>query len=133
METAQPIPGQPQASSKPKPASLLRGCGCGLGVVGTLLVAGVVLWLVIRPGIFVIQPLQSLPDGVTIVYHSRPSSTPLVLSPDGVCLETMGEVTLLCRMAGIAAASELTDRILFRLPYNQTLYLISTGGREFDR
>ena len=134
MHPSEPLAHQPApGSGAVKPASRRRGCGCGLGAVALSLALLVVVWFVIQPGIFVIQPLQSLPEGITIVYYSRPASTPLVLSPDGVCLETMGEVTLICRMAGIAAASRLTDRILMRLPYSHSLYLLSTGGREFDR
>lgn len=43
-----------------------------------------------------------------------------------------GGVSLLCR--GFAIASVEKDiTILARLPYNSTLYSISTGGKSYDR
>lgn len=91
----------------------------------------VVAFLLIRPGVFTIQPIGSLPEGITMVYHSRSSEMPFFSSPDGICLETMGSVSLLCRGMAIASIEELADRILFRLPYSRWAYLQSTGGREF--
>ena len=92
-----------------------------------------VLWIIVRPGIFTIQPIGAIPEGVTIVYHSRSSQIPLFSSPDGLCLQIQGSVSLLCRMAGITALGDLTDRIILRLPYSRWAYLQSTGGLEFGQ
>ncbi len=89
------------------------------------------IWLVVRPGIFVIQPIGALPDGVTFIYHSRNPEMPFISSPDGLCLEFQGSVTLLCRMGGITAGVELLDRKIIKLPYMRWMYLRSTGGAEF--
>ena len=91
----------------------------------------VVIFLLLRPGVFTIQPIGALPEGVTFVYHSRNPEMPFFSSPDGMCLESMGSVSLLCRGMAIAALEELTDRILLRLPYSRWAYLRSTGGLEF--
>jgi hypothetical protein len=90
-------------------------------------------WILIRPGVFTIQPIGALPEGVTIIYHSRSSEMPFFSSPDGLCLQMEGQVTLFCRMAALGAAADLTERIIVRLPYSHWAYLRSTGGLEFDR
>jgi hypothetical protein len=105
--------------------------GC-LPILILLTVVVVIGALLIRPGVLTVQPIGALPEGVTIIYHSRNPEMPFFASPDGLCLKVQGSVNLLCRMAGIAAVSELTDRILIRLPYSRWAYLQSTGGLEFD-
>ena len=93
----------------------------------------ILIWVFLRPGVFTVQPIGALPEGVTIIYHSRNPEMPFFSSPDGLCLQIQDSVTLLCRAAGIAAVEELSDRIMLRLPYNHWAYLQSTDGREFDR
>jgi hypothetical protein len=90
-------------------------------------------WILIRPGVFTIQPIGAIPEGVTIIYHSRSSEMPFFSSPDSLCLQTQGSVSLLCRMAALSASTDLTDRIILRLPYSRWAYLQSTGGLEFDK
>ena len=98
-----------------------------------LIVALVGVWFLIRPGVFTIQPIGALPEGVTFLYHSRNPSMPFFSSPDGLCLKMQGSVSLLCRATAISSAVELTDRIIIRLPYSHWAYLRSTGGREFEK
>ena len=105
----------------------------GLFVLITILALFTLVWLFIRPGVFTIQPIGALPEGVTIIYHSRNSEMPFFSSPDGMCLKMQGSVTLLCRGMAIGAVEELTDRIILKLPYSRWAYLRSTGGQEFDR
>ena len=85
-------------------------------------------------GIFVIQPIGAIPDGVTIVYWRADLRLPFISSADGL-LETSGAgVSLLGRgifLAGIA--DKIKDRKIVNLPYSNTLYLWSTGGKEYDR
>ena len=101
-------------------------------VIG-LIILLVFAWIMVRPGVFTIQPIGAVPDGITVIYHSRGSEMPFFSSPDGLCLKTQGSVSLLCRMAALSAVSELTDRIFIKLPYSHWAYLQSTGGKEFDR
>jgi hypothetical protein len=93
----------------------------------------ILAWVFIRPGVFTVQPIGALPDGITIVYYGRGSEMPFFSSPDGLCLQTKGEVSLFCRIAALNTATVLTDRIILRLPYSHWAYLRSTGGLEFDR
>lgn len=44
----------------------------------------------------------------------------------------MGGVSLLCRAAVLGAVAK-NSTILLRLPYSETLYLISTGGHVYER
>lgn len=92
-----------------------------------------VLWLIIRPGVFTIQPIGVLPEGITFIYHSRNSAIPFFSSPDGLCLKFQGSVTLLCRMAMLSVMDDLSDRILLRFPYSHWAYLMSTGGLQFEK
>jgi len=90
-------------------------------------------WILLRPGVFTVQPIGAIPEGITIIYHSRSREMPFFSSPDGLCLQINGSVSLLCRITALSAATDLSDRIILRLPYNHWAYLQSTGGLEFDK
>ena len=81
-------------------------------------------------GFYTIQPLGALPEGRTAIVW-RDAGEPFFNSPDALCLERMGGVSLMCR--GMAMGQGPLDRIILRLPYQQWAYSISTGGQEFDR
>jgi hypothetical protein len=81
-------------------------------------------------GFYTIQPIGALPDGATAIVW-RESGEPFFNSPDALCIERRGGVSLLCR--GMAMAQAPTDRIILRLPYQGWAYRQSTGGQEFDR
>jgi hypothetical protein len=98
----------------------------------TLIIVVGAAWWIVRPGVFTVQPLGAFPEGVTFIYHSRGPEMPVFASPDGLCLKLQGSVSVLCRMAGLTAVTPLVERILLRLPYNQTAYLLSTDGQTFD-
>ena len=107
-----------------------RGC---LIVITVALALFLAFWVLVRPGVFTIQPIGALPDGITVIYHSRNPQMPFFSSPDGLCLDIQGSVSLICRMASIGAAEEIIDRVIIRLPYIEMAYLLSTGGATFDR
>ena len=106
-----------------------RGC---LIIVIALFALFLAFWFLVRPGVFTIQPIGAIPEGITLIYHSRNPQMPFFSSPDGLCLEIQGSVSLMCRMASIGAAEEITDRVIIRLPYIEMAYLLSTGGTTFD-
>src|SRR5687768_1618567 len=81
-------------------------------------------------GFYTIQPIGAVPTGATAIVW-RASGEPFFNSADGLCLERMGGVSLLCR--GMAMAQAPTDRIIVRLPYQRWAYLASTDGQEFGR
>lgn len=82
--------------------------------------------------VYVVPPIGAVPDGRTIVI-ARAGEMRFIESPDGMCLRIQGSVSLLCR--GMALASlDLSERPIFlRLPYSESLYLLTTGGQKVDR
>lgn len=81
--------------------------------------------------IFVIQPIGAIPEGRTVVI-TRLTNLNFVDSADAVCDRKLGGVSLLCR--GVVMGKVAKEaRILVRLPYSETLYSISTGGKSYSR
>lgn len=81
--------------------------------------------------LFVVPPIGALPEGKTVVIL-RLNKTKFIDSPDAICGRIQGGVSLLCR--GITLGRVLDEsKIIMRLPYSETLYLISTGGKTYSR
>jgi hypothetical protein len=114
-------------------ADSAKGKSHTLIIIVVVIAVLIAIWLLVRPGVFTVQPIGALPDGITIVYHSRNPEMPFFSSPDGLCIKMQGGVSLLCRMAGLSAMTGLTDRIILKLPFSHWAYLQSTGGQEFDK
>ncbi len=81
--------------------------------------------------IFIIQPIGALPEGKTLVIL-RLNKTNFIDSADAMCERLQGKVNLLCRALMIGAVLKKSE-ILLRLPYSETLYLLSTGGVNYTR
>lgn len=107
-------------------------CGCWWPLLIAIVVI-ILAWFLVSPGVFTVQPIGALPDGITIIYHSRNPEMAFFSSPDSLCLEIQGSVSLLCRAMALGSMEGLTDRIVMRLPYMEWTYLASTGGSKFDR
>ena len=104
-----------------------RGRWLVAGVVGVVFVA--IVYLLVT--LFVVQPMGALPEGRTVVM-SRLNTTKFIDSADAMCLRIQDGVNLLCR--GMVLGGILENATIYlRLPYSRTLYLISTGGAEYDR
>jgi hypothetical protein len=91
------------------------------------------VWWVVSPGVFVLQPIGAAPEGIMFLYYGRGPGLPVITSPDGMCLQLNGGVSLWCRLTALAGLAKLSDRSIVRLPYSETAYLWSTGGHTFDR
>lgn len=81
--------------------------------------------------IFVVQPIGAIPEGKTLVM-SRLNKTKFIDSADAMCQRIQGGVSLLCRGMVLGAVAK-NSTVYLRLPYSETLYLMSTGGETFDR
>lgn len=81
--------------------------------------------------VFVIQPIGALPEGRTLV-TARVGKIRFLDSADAICEREMGGVSLLCRSMIMGKFLEETT-VYFRLPYSETLYSWSTGGRKYER
>lgn len=83
-------------------------------------------------GFFVIQPIGALPEGATVWYWRYDTGLPFISSADGFLVDNQRRVSLLTRGLVLAAfVKPITQLKIASLPYSKTLYLISTGGREF--
>jgi len=85
-------------------------------------------------GFFVVQPIGSLPDGVTIWYVRAGSNMPFISSPDGLSLKASGSVSLMSRGIALSQfAGNFEDKIIARLGYSSWMYSVSTNGASFDQ
>jgi len=101
-------------------------------VVAGVIVGILILWF--TTGVFVIQPIGAVPNGATVWYWRFGTSLPFIGSADGLLLKTQGEVSLLGRTVFLGGFAKLMPgRKIIAFPYSRTLYLISTGGKEFGR
>ena len=101
-----------------------------LGVIFLLLEWGLLFYF--TTGFFVIQPIGALPEGATVWYWRYDSGLPFISSADGFLVDNQRRVSLLNRGFVLAVLVEpITQLKIASLPYSKTLYLISTGGREF--
>lgn len=81
--------------------------------------------------VFIVQPIGAIPDGRTLIM-SRMTTMNFIDSADAWCERKMGGVSLLCRI-GVLGRIGNDATIYVRLPYSETLYLYSTGGKTYDR
>lgn len=81
--------------------------------------------------IFVIPPIGAVPEGRTLII-SRMNKTQFIDSADAMCERMQGGVSLLCRGMILGAIAE-KSKIYLRLPYSESLYLISTNGQTYER
>ena len=101
-----------------------------LAVIFLLVECGLLFYF--TTGFFVIQPIRALPEGATVWYWRYDTGLPFISSADGFLIDNQRDVSLLNRGLILAAcAKPITQLKIASLPYSKTLYLISTGGREF--
>ncbi|AZC51816.1 hypothetical protein C4K35_4241 [Pseudomonas chlororaphis subsp. piscium] len=81
--------------------------------------------------IFVVPPIGAVPEGRTVIML-RLNKTNFIDSADAMCDRLQGGVSLLCRGVTMGAVVSKT-KIIARLPYSEWLYLISTGGKKYER
>ena len=81
--------------------------------------------------IFVVQPIGAVPEGRTLLI-SRLNASNFIDSADAMCERIQGSVNLLCRGMVLGKVGQ-TATIYARLPYSETLYLMSTRGNTYGR
>lgn len=128
--TKDAAPIQSRPSDAPVAEQPKRRSSLARNIVGLLLLIALI-WFVAPVGLYVVQPIGVIPDGITLVVTRNPFSQPFIDSPDGLCLRRTGGVSLICRMTALGQAP--AENILLRLPYMHWVYLVSTGGQEFER
>ena len=103
----------------------------GKTVVILVIVGVVSVFVYMQFTIFIVPPIGAVPDGRTLVI-TRLNKTQFVDSPDAMCERIQGGVSLLCRGMALGAIAQ-NATIHIRLPYSETLYLISTSGKTYER
>jgi len=99
--------------------------------VALVVVLLVVLLIRTQVTIFVVPPIGAVPEGRTLII-SRLNRGEFVDSADAMCERMQGGVNLLCRGMVLGAVAK-NATVFLRLPYSESLYLISTGGKVYDR
>lgn len=85
-------------------------------------------------GLYVIQPLGAIPEGATVWYWRVGLNLPFVSSADGFLIKQNQGVSLFSRMVVMTKhLEEINKRRIINLPYQKTLYLLSTGGIELEK
>ena len=85
-------------------------------------------------GFFVIQPIGAIPEGATVLYFRLGLNVTFISSADGILIDNDQDVSLLGRMVVLGKYGQVVkERKIISLPYSRTMYIISTGGREFER
>lgn len=100
-------------------------------IVGFILFFVFALIIYTQLTIFVVQPIGVIPEGKTLVIL-RLNKGEFIDSADAMCERMQGGVNLLCRGIMLGAITEKT-KVLLRLPYSETLYLMSTGGKNYSK
>lgn len=100
-------------------------------LVGTTIVGLSLLVASQFVSVFVVQPIGALPEGRTVII-TRLDGFRIVDSADAWCERNAGGVSLLCRGLVIARIGEKA-KVVASLPYSETLYDISTGGKRYDQ
>ena len=96
---------------------------CGLGLFALLIYNQLT--------VFVVQPIGAAPEGATLII-SRLSGTQFIDSADAMCQRLQGSVNLLCR--GMVLGQVMKNATVYgRLPYSDSLYLLSTGGVRYKK
>jgi len=81
--------------------------------------------------LFVVQPIGAVPDGRTLLI-GRLAGTKFIDSADAMCERIQNGASLLCRGMVMGQVGK-NATIYLRLPYSETLYLWSTGGKTYGR
>lgn len=101
-------------------------------VITTILVVVVLVGIVYTQlTIFIIPPIGAIPEGKTLII-SRLNKTEFIDSADAMCERLNEGVTLLCRAVFLGAVVNKAT-IYLKLPYSHWLYLISTGGKIYEK
>ena len=102
----------------------------GLLIVVIIILVVIAVIFLLRPGIYTIQPVDAIPEGMTILYILRPAETPFYSSLHPECFYSPTSVSLICNAMVRTALQDLSGRIVFRLPYNHSAYLKGSNGVE---
>jgi hypothetical protein len=77
---------------------------------------------------------KDIPKGITIIYFRLGLNIPFISSPDGLVIDSGNELSIWARLGAMASVAEpISKRTILRLDYSESLYLISTNGKSFEK
>jgi hypothetical protein len=94
--------------------------------IGLACLFAVALLAYSQVSIFVVPPSVSPPYGRTLLVIDQ---SPFFDSTDAFCHRIQRSVTPECRVAVLRDVEE-GGTVILRMPYSETIYLLSTGGRQ---
>ncbi|HSM24373.1 MAG TPA: hypothetical protein VK856_05870, partial [Anaerolineaceae bacterium] len=74
----------------------------------------VVFSFLMRPGVYTIQPVDGIPDGITIVYILRDAGEPFFNSLHPECVYSPTSVSLICNAMVRSTFQKLSGKIILR-------------------
>lgn len=89
----------------------------GKGLVLLLVIIFGAMWLVLRPGVFIVDPIPSLPQGTTLIYLNKAAGVPVIRSTESMCTATFGYASSSCMEQAFQEQSSLFQNSLAELPY----------------
>jgi hypothetical protein len=79
-------------------------------------------WFILKPGAFFVPPTAYEPEGVILLYHNKTSGMPFFASPESLCKAQYGTITTACLETGEDTTTNLSQRLITRLPYADWAY-----------
>jgi len=84
-------------------------------------------------GIFVIQPIGSMPKGATFVYWRSGINLPFIESADGYLDKKGYPISAFARGTVLMKYTEtIKQKQIVRFNYSESLYLYTTGGKKYN-
>lgn len=89
----------------------------GKGIILLLLIMFGGMWLILRPGVFIVEPTSSMPEGTTLIYLNKQANVPVLRSTGSMCIASFGSASASCREQMLQDQAGLFQRSLVELPY----------------
>lgn len=83
-----------------------------------LIVVLIIAWIIMTPGLFVVEPTSQYPNGMSLLYYQRSPQIPFFYSASAHCLKTTGSTTPACQDTAVLQSRRLFDRRIAILPYS---------------
>jgi len=83
-------------------------------------------------GLYVVNPIPTVPEGETVWYYRRGTGLPFISSADGLNVARGQGITLESRSSMNANVARIIGkRVIGKFGYSPSLYLMTTGNKDF--
>jgi hypothetical protein len=112
-------------------AQASKGKRIAISVIATLALAVLAFWNL--TGLYIVPPIATVPRGETIWFYRRGTGLSFISSADGLNLEHHNGVNPQTRGAMNALVANIIGKhVIAKFGYSQSLYVKSTGNRDFS-